>query len=149
MAANGGGEVLTRQWPLMIALHPAGVELCTTYDWHWYHGAWCICWTSLFTPNFVLHVTSHVYAYTSAGFFEKKEYYTSLSHRQGGRLHLYLAANVAPWDTMLDLTEVSGTLLTVSRLKQLKRWCACDVTTPADFFNIAFSCFYPSLIWKC
>ena len=49
----------------------------------------------LFTPDSVLHNTSHVYAHTSDGFFEKKEYYTFLSNRKGGRLHLYLAANVA------------------------------------------------------
>ena len=37
-------------------------------------------------PNFVLHITSHVYTYPSSGFLEKKEYYTSLLDRQGGTL---------------------------------------------------------------
>ena len=40
------------------------------------------------TVHFVLHITSHVYTYPGCGFFEKKEYYISLSHRHDDRLQL-------------------------------------------------------------
>ena len=50
-------------------------------------------------PNFLFHVTSHVYTYHSGGrFLEKKEYYTSLLEIQGDTF----AADVPPFVSKTD-----------------------------------------------
>ena len=50
------------------------------------------------SPNFVLHVTSHVYAHPSGGFWKKEEYYTSLLH-----LKMYVCVCLPPFFPHLDV----------------------------------------------
>ena len=50
---------------------------------------------SVFMPNFVLHVRSHVYAYSSGAAFFKRRNITPPFHIKAADCSLYLAANVA------------------------------------------------------
>ena len=69
------------------------------------------------SPNFVLHVTSHVYAHPSGGFWKKEEYYTSLLH-----LKMYVCVCLPPFfHTLMSLARLSRELISRPSLQACKQ----------------------------